>query len=1479
MSIFKTTNTKVNSTRSLGLSKKLASVIMCVGFVGGVIGVSEASFGYDSTKGVTASGVFKENLPIIPKYPSYNPGGFDCRSLIGTSSAQTYSLFRYGKTPTQRQDGSTMQETTGVTITQLPRYSTQVMVSDPDHDYKTCLLYQMVWRGVHAENPSDQLNYTENVPTGGVPDKDPLNISNALDSLAADNKQNTIDKIFYKASRYDALAMVKNNYPWDALGGAGFIKAGTQNDFDIPMSYHFASSEKVDGLLRIAPGSQPVPYNGSLLFSYFSTISNLTQTSLYKNEHLGLLLAKHPWGRHNSQPWLAIQDWLGYTPNVSLFNTSLDVGALFKDGGYPKFGDNGSLSVGCFSSSCQKGVNDNIGDGNDKGLETTTTNIKITLDSGVFSKAVTSGEAILQGGTKGGTTVAKSSDSLDVTNWKKGKKPFWGKFVSDVLNKAIAQSTNAMKNVVGYVDGSGYYHGDSRGMLVNTSGTQMWNQNLNQHRAFLSSLAMFFGSKTTSCTSGYVTSGTHTDSGVKGCYTLRQQTDASGHTNQDSRIGWEMIPASTHLSVKLGVPLCGSPMEAPSGTLNYMKYSTGVDKDGNPLPANKQLSTSGLISGYPVGRLPAQPFGTNSCTYLYKAWACDNKRHATMGSDTCKTFLKTYKGPSSINNPWFSGMANAPNQEVGKIPNSEAPDNSGPYTFIEPQSIFGVCAPDDPNCSAKLPSWWNIGQSYLIVNKLLAQNVQRLVDNINIILGDGGSKDDGTKIPGYHLKEALDAFSAPFNSSTGAVSITVSQKLKFDVGFSGGMNGTLHLTYVPASKANGTANSLSKSNESLSSPLTRNYLILAVENKDFTASADRAPGLDSVSSGIQADPGLINEIKGLPDSLARPLEYYAMYYRVINSKTGDYTKALSDSDYNTFNQQITGMMDTLALNGLVSTDMKGGNDNTEFMYSSINSALSSIYTHITPSQVNGAGSISYINPEKIEGDLQQIYEFGDSSGAPGDGAKKMIGKQYDFLTQIQQLGVHMVGDVVDNIYQIGDAYTNTFNANSALINGNLTQSLKGTDAIQAYAAKSVLDAQRNQAPSPDSVKNNLANKYQGHIKQIADRNQYEAPLNAAAGIATEAYVNAKVLGEGTTVNLGPAATIASSLNNAGINRLQAEAQEYVGGVQIQYNDKQLQLANSGIKINNMMLAVQHKQLELSQMSYQMMVNMTKSMMLLPLAFVVLTMLFTAGIQFALIIPMTPYIIFWAGQTSWLINAIEAMVAAPLVGLALLHPGGHAYYGHSIQAYKMLINVILKPVLLVFGTIASMVLIYIIVVYSAQGFHMMGNSIVGSFLTFNYGTNPDGTYQNFDRVTNVRAILSLMLIFMYATFLTMVFNKCFSVIYLLPEKVVSWVGGQSDNFGKEASQHLAQATKQEAGQVAQAGQQSTQSIAGGSKEMTSSKGQAASSQEGTGVQMAGTSEKNVSAESQVQSNESTGVSQQGNISKSQGESDAAYSQKL
>ena len=190
-----------------------------------------------------------------------------------------------------------------------------------------------------------------------------------------------------------------------------------------------------------------------------------------------------------------------------------------------------------------------------------------------------------------------------------------------------------------------------------------------------------------------------------------------------------------------------------------------------------------------------------------------------------------------------------------------------------------------------------------------------------------------------------------------------------------------------------------------------------------------------------------------------------------------------------------------------------------------------------------------------------------------------------------------------------------------------------------------------------------------------------------------------------------------------------------------------------------------------------------------------------------------------------------MVAAPLVACALLVPEGHSYWGHTLPALRMLWNVVFKPVLLVIGTLVSMMLIYIIIAYSAEGFHMIANGIMGAF--------PSAGNVDPRSSMDTQAILCLMVMTLYGTFLAIAFTKCFSTIYLIPEKVVQWLGGQSDQFGKEDMQQMSQAASQNSQQVAQAGQQATQNVAGGAKEMTGAKSQEASQVEGSDMQMAQT----------------------------------------
>jgi hypothetical protein len=201
-----------------------------------------------------------------------------------------------------------------------------------------------------------------------------------------------------------------------------------------------------------------------------------------------------------------------------------------------------------------------------------------------------------------------------------------------------------------------------------------------------------------------------------------------------------------------------------------------------------------------------------------------------------------------------------------------------------------------------------------------------------------------------------------------------------------------------------------------------------------------------------------------------------------------------------------------------------------------------------------------------------------------------------------------------------------------------------------------------------------------------------------------------------------------------------------------------------------------------------------TLMYLPIVMFVLTSLFTAGVQFALIVPLTPYILFWAGEIAWLLGVLEAIVAAPIIMLGLAHPGGHQYMGHSVPAVKMLLSVVFRPVLMVIGMITGILLTYVVITFSAQGFHIVATSLLNSV-----SANDQ----------QVQGILACLMLIVYCSFIVLAFNKCFSTIYLIPDKVMEWIGGHGEQAGVQDLQTLSQGAQQAAGQAAQAGGEGAQ----------------------------------------------------------------------
>jgi defect-in-organelle-trafficking protein DotA len=87
---------------------------------------------------------------------------------------------------------------------------------------------------------------------------------------------------------------------------------------------------------------------------------------------------------------------------------------------------------------------------------------------------------------------------------------------------------------------------------------------------------------------------------------------------------------------------------------------------------------------------------------------------------------------------------------------------------------------------------------------------------------------------------------------------------------------------------------------------------------------------------------------------------------------------------------------------------------------------------------------------------------------------------------------------------------------------------------------------------------------------------------------------------------------------------------------------------------------------------------------LPVVFAWIGVMVGIGFVTTYYVPLLPYIIFTFGSIAWLISVIEAMVAGPIVALGVTHPEGHDAFGKGEQAIMLLMNVFLRPAMMIIG---------------------------------------------------------------------------------------------------------------------------------------------------------------------------------------------------
>ncbi len=170
---------------------------------------------------------------------------------------------------------------------------------------------------------------------------------------------------------------------------------------------------------------------------------------------------------------------------------------------------------------------------------------------------------------------------------------------------------------------------------------------------------------------------------------------------------------------------------------------------------------------------------------------------------------------------------------------------------------------------------------------------------------------------------------------------------------------------------------------------------------------------------------------------------------------------------------------------------------------------------------------------------------------------------------------------------------------------------------------------------------------------------------------------------------------------------------------------------------------------------------------------------TAAATLAYYIPFVPFMIFTVTSIGWVIMVIEAVVAAPILVLGLIMPSGEEL-GKIVSGLMILLNIVLRPLLILFGFILATRLFKAIFVFVQYGLNeyteeiQFSNSMIGT----------------------------IIVTIMYVVFLVSLTNRCFSLIYLLPDKILRWIGGGPEQTDVSQEVQMVKGGIQRVGDAAQ-----------------------------------------------------------------------------
>lgn len=144
------------------------------------------------------------------------------------------------------------------------------------------------------------------------------------------------------------------------------------------------------------------------------------------------------------------------------------------------------------------------------------------------------------------------------------------------------------------------------------------------------------------------------------------------------------------------------------------------------------------------------------------------------------------------------------------------------------------------------------------------------------------------------------------------------------------------------------------------------------------------------------------------------------------------------------------------------------------------------------------------------------------------------------------------------------------------------------------------------------------------------------------------------------------------------------------------------------------------------------------------------------------IPLIPYVTGISAVIKWFVLVFESVIAAPIWAVAHIHPDGDDTVGKAGPGYMMVLGLLLRPVLTVFGFFGS--------IWLAQP--------ITGYINNSYMTAVQGAEHN--SFTFLTAFVAYVII--YVVIMTGVIHSIFTLVNWLPDNVLRWIGGALNAHG-------------------------------------------------------------------------------------------------